>query len=92
MCICLFVYAHVISSWNHHVYSPAGKQCVSKEDHNLMNRKGLAVVDCSWARLDDVPFTKLRCSAPRLCKSFKQFIHSKSFVSHKTHILASMRI
>lgn len=48
------------------VLSPAGKQCVSKEDHNLMNRKGLAVVDCSWARLDDVPFTKLRCSAPRL--------------------------
>lgn len=48
------------------VLSPAGTQCVSKEDQSLMNRKGLAVVDCSWARLDDVPFTKLRCVAPRL--------------------------
>ncbi|KAK3014002.1 hypothetical protein RJ639_010187 [Escallonia herrerae] len=46
------------------VLSPAGRQCVSKEDYSLMNRKGLAVVDCSWARLDDVPFTKLRCAAP----------------------------
>lgn len=48
------------------VLSPAGKQCVSKEDYSLINRKGLAVVDCSWARLEDVPFTKLRCPAPRL--------------------------
>ncbi|KAI3794516.1 hypothetical protein L1987_37148 [Smallanthus sonchifolius] len=46
--------------------SPVGQQCISKEDSDLINRKGLAVVDCSWARLDDVPFTKLRCAAPRL--------------------------
>ncbi|XAR73331.1 hypothetical protein NMG60_11007265 [Bertholletia excelsa] len=46
--------------------SPAGKQCVSKEDYSLIKRKGLAVVDCSWARLDDVPFAKLRCASPRL--------------------------
>ncbi|KAI5669954.1 hypothetical protein M9H77_19807 [Catharanthus roseus] len=48
------------------VLSPAGQQCVSREDQNLINSKGLAVVDCSWARLDDVPFAKLRCAAPRL--------------------------
>ncbi|KAL6008887.1 hypothetical protein ACLOJK_022113 [Asimina triloba] len=48
------------------VLSPVGKQCVSKEDHPLIKRRGLAVVDCSWARLEDVPFAKLRCSAPRL--------------------------
>ncbi|KAH6803860.1 RNase L inhibitor protein-like protein [Perilla frutescens var. frutescens] len=46
--------------------SPTGTQCVSQEDLELIKRRGLAVVDCSWARLDDVPFTKLRCAAPRL--------------------------
>ncbi|EYU31046.1 hypothetical protein MIMGU_mgv1a012913mg [Erythranthe guttata] len=46
--------------------SPTGKQCVSQEDLELIKRRGLAVVDCSWARLEDVPFTKLRCVAPRL--------------------------
>ncbi|XP_073158318.1 uncharacterized protein [Henckelia pumila] len=48
------------------VLSPTGKQCVSREDLELIKRRGLAVVDCSWARLEDVPFAKLRCSAPRL--------------------------
>eukprot|EP00850_Spirogloea_muscicola_P014359 SM000102S09217 [mRNA] locus=s102:372145:374036:+ [translate_table: standard] len=48
------------------VLSPVGVKCVSKEDAALVARHGLAVVDCSWARLDDVPFAHLRCPAPRL--------------------------
>ncbi|XP_013715715.2 18S rRNA aminocarboxypropyltransferase-like [Brassica napus] len=48
------------------VLSPVGRQCVSKEDYALIKSRGLAVVDCSWARLTDVPFAKLRCTAPRL--------------------------
>ncbi|XP_022984902.1 ribosome biogenesis protein TSR3 homolog isoform X2 [Cucurbita maxima] len=48
------------------VLSPVGVNCVSKEDHSLLKQRGLAVVDCSWARLGDVPFVKLRCGAPRL--------------------------
>uniref|UniRef100_A0A2P2L9M9 18S rRNA aminocarboxypropyltransferase n=1 Tax=Rhizophora mucronata TaxID=61149 RepID=A0A2P2L9M9_RHIMU len=48
------------------VLSPVGSRCVSKEDCSVLKRKGLAVVDCSWARLGDVPFVKLHCAAPRL--------------------------
>ncbi|GJS85680.1 ribosome biogenesis protein TSR3 [Tanacetum coccineum] len=50
--------------------SPVGQQCISREDSDLITRKGLAVVDCSWARLDNVPITKLRCPAPRLWSIF----------------------
>lgn len=47
------------------VLSPAGDRCVSAEDYDLLGAGGLAVVDCSWARLDEVPFSKLR-GTPRL--------------------------
>lgn len=48
------------------VLSPLGKRCVSKEDRLLVKEKGLAVIDCSWARLNDVPFATLKCGSPRL--------------------------
>lgn len=40
------------------ILSPNGKRCVSVEDQELIAAKGLAVVDCSWNRLDDVPFSE----------------------------------
>ncbi|KAK9822515.1 hypothetical protein WJX74_000149 [Apatococcus lobatus] len=48
------------------VLSPKGSKCVSREDADLIQRKGLAVVDCSWNRLEDVPFARTRGVAPRL--------------------------
>ncbi|GJP34091.1 hypothetical protein CLOM_g18558 [Closterium sp. NIES-68] len=46
--------------------SPTGQRAVSRADAPLLAAKGLAVVDCSWARLSDVPFAALKCGAPRL--------------------------
>lgn len=48
------------------VLSPVGQACVSRQDRDLIEAKGLAVVDCSWHRLDDVPFNRTRGAAPRL--------------------------
>jgi pre-rRNA-processing protein TSR3 len=48
------------------VLSPSGARCVSRADAELMAAKGLAVVDCSWNRLDDVPFGRIKGVAPRL--------------------------
>lgn len=43
-----------------------GRSCVSQEDRDLISRKGLAVVDCSWNKLDEVPFGRIKGLAPRL--------------------------
>lgn len=48
------------------VMSPVGRSSVSIEDAELIRTKGLAVVDCSWNRLDDVPFGRIKGRAPRL--------------------------
>jgi len=41
--------------------TPSATDCVSPGDYHLVHSDGLAVVDCSWNRLDDVPFARLRC-------------------------------
>nr|GEV84993.1 ribosome biogenesis protein TSR3 homolog [Tanacetum cinerariifolium] len=44
--------------------SPVRHQCISKEDSDLITRKGLAVIDCSWARLGSI-FNIHMCSNGR---------------------------
>ncbi|KAJ7334311.1 DUF367 family protein [Mycena albidolilacea] len=48
------------------VVSPKGKQVISPADHDIILKGGLAVVECSWARLDDVPFGKIASPHERL--------------------------
>ncbi|KAJ6488063.1 DUF367 family protein [Mycena vulgaris] len=48
------------------VVSPKGKQVVSPSDREIVLKGGLAVVECSWARLDDVPFGKIASPHERL--------------------------
>lgn len=53
-------------TWGGVILSPMGQQSVSLEDAPLIAGKGLAVVDCSWNRLEEVPFSKIRGQAARL--------------------------
>mgnify|MGYP002716613046 FL=1 len=46
--------------------TPVGQKCLSKEDRNLIESFGIAVVDCSWAKLSETPFHKMKTPYPRL--------------------------
>ncbi|XP_071478375.1 LOW QUALITY PROTEIN: 18S rRNA aminocarboxypropyltransferase-like, partial [Diadema antillarum] len=46
------------------ILSPMGTNCVSPQDRYMHHP--LAVIDCSWARLEETPFSRMRGSNPRL--------------------------
>lgn len=48
------------------VVSPKGTQIISPADRDIILQNGVAVVECSWARLDDVPFGKIASPHERL--------------------------
>ncbi|XP_043285387.1 18S rRNA aminocarboxypropyltransferase isoform X2 [Venturia canescens] len=48
------------------VLTPVGKKCVSPTDRDIVENLGCAVVDCSWAKLDETPFSRMRTPHPRL--------------------------
>ena len=47
---------------------PKGKGIVSPADKDIISTGGLAVVECSWARLDEVPFGKISSPHERIRK------------------------
>jgi len=46
--------------------TPQARECMSPADAQDVLAHGLAVVDCSWARLDETPFNRMKSARPRL--------------------------
>lgn len=42
------------------ILSPRGTRAVSPSDRDIVAVSGIAVIDCSWHKLEDVPFNKMR--------------------------------
>ena len=43
-----------------------GESVISPSDRDIMAEMGASVIDCSWARLHDTPFNKMKSGHPRL--------------------------
>ncbi|UXI19925.1 mediator of RNA polymerase II transcription subunit 22 [Sarcoptes scabiei] len=42
------------------ILSPMGTNCVAPTDKDIVENDGIAVVDCSWNKIDETPFHKMR--------------------------------
>lgn len=48
------------------VLTPMASKCIGPDDRELIENSGLAVVDCSWAKLEETPFSKMKSTNIRL--------------------------
>jgi pre-rRNA-processing protein TSR3 len=48
------------------VLSPQGRVSVSPADLGILEHSGLSVIDCSWARLSEIPFRQMQAGHHRL--------------------------
>ena len=48
------------------VLTPTGQQAVSPADRAIIASQGVAVVECSWAKLEEVPLARLKAVHQRL--------------------------
>uniref|UniRef100_K3WFG3 18S rRNA aminocarboxypropyltransferase n=1 Tax=Globisporangium ultimum (strain ATCC 200006 / CBS 805.95 / DAOM BR144) TaxID=431595 RepID=K3WFG3_GLOUD len=67
--LCRFGYVKSMKPGAHFrglVLSPAGEQIVSPADREIVTSIGISVIDCSWAKVQELPYKQVRSGAHRL--------------------------
>jgi pre-rRNA-processing protein TSR3 len=52
---------------------------VSPADRHIVERFGVAVVDCSWAKIDEVPFSRIKSPGDRLREYPQSFTYLEEY-------------
>lgn len=60
---------------------PKGTQPISPADRDIVEANGVAVVECSWARLEEVPFGKIASPHERLRNTLFPIIRDRPLTS-----------
>ena len=47
-------------------FRPQGTQVVSPADREIVEENGIAVVECSWVRLEEIPWGKIKSPHERV--------------------------
>lgn len=54
-------------------YRPNAKKTISPADRELLEQHGAAVVECSWVRVQEVPWSRIGGKCERLCTFLPQY-------------------
>ena len=61
-----FVEKRLTQRFNGIVLTPVATKCIGPDDRYIIESSGLGVVDCSWAKLTETPFAKMKSTNNRL--------------------------
>lgn len=67
-CCCFVSILFMFLLFNTNVDRPKATEVVCPNDREIVERYGAAVVECSWARVDEVPFNRIGGKHERLCE------------------------
>lgn len=68
--------AQMDSELRYYCYSPNAKKIISPADRELLEQHGAAVVECSWVRVQEVPWSRIGGKCERLCTSPPSIIYT----------------
>eukprot|EP01129_Flabellula_baltica_P012263 TRINITY_DN5513_c0_g1_i1.p1 TRINITY_DN5513_c0_g1~~TRINITY_DN5513_c0_g1_i1.p1 ORF type:complete len:269 (-),score=65.03 TRINITY_DN5513_c0_g1_i1:22-828(-) len=51
---------HLSAKFSGIILSPNGERTVSREDKEIIAQNGISVIDCSWAKVEELPYNKMK--------------------------------